>query len=339
LLWAATCLITAAFVFDRLDSWRSSSEARRSEGLRAGNLATASSGDRQPGQAAATANRRRRPLGADWSSPPQSSSVCLKRVRPMLPSCTCDAAGHLIDILLRDYINAWFGGLSADGEFPAMVQDAMCHAIGEFLVRCKQRLNPVEFALQHVALLVKHHLALYTAARRAAALRHPKAFPQGADNSTSSGGDISSSSSMGSSSSSSGNGAVAGGRRGGVDMEALARRREAAPRTCLGATGVGAPGVPLSTVEGYEPTTVELSEVEACHQRSKYILEELVRAGSLHPAFTFGTDSSTSTTSEKSSTGVPVVPEINPPGTKPSLPELAYLRSVMVALFYIEPVH
>jgi len=257
----------------------------------------------------------------------------MKRLRPVLPTCTCDAAGLLIDILLRDFINSWFGGLSVDGEFPAMVQDTLCHAVGEFLVRCKQRLNPVEFALQHVALLLKHHLALYSAARRAAALRHPKAFPQSTDNSASSSGGSDGNSSSNSSMSSSdggGNVAVAGGRRGGIDMEALARRREAAPRTCLGATGVGSPEAPLSTVEGYEPTTVERAEVAACHQRSKYIVEELVRAGSLHPAFTFGIDRSNSTANDKSesSSNMPVVPEINPPGTRPSLPELAYLRFV-----------
>jgi hypothetical protein len=193
------------------------------------------------------------------------------------------------------------------------VQDTLCFAVGELLLRCKQRLNPVEFALHQGTLLLKHHLALYTAARRAAALRHPDAFPQSAE------GHI---------------------RGGGVDdRAAAARRRSAAPRTCAGATGVGSPAAPLSTVEGFEPTPAELAEVAACQRRASYIVEELVRSGSLHPAFTFGNSSGSSNTSSSSggsgsgtadASRAPVVPKLNPPGTKPALPELAYLRFVVL---------
>ena len=217
-------------------------------------------------------------------------------------------AGPLLDIILRDYLDGWFGRISTDPEFVTGVQDVLSYAAGELLMRIKQRVNPLEFILHQGSLLVRHHLAMYTEARRKAAVKHPEAFPDRVQSSK---------------------------WWDSTDKDAdpfeVAR---GSPRNCIGATGQGSPAAPLSTVEGFQPSKRELTEVEACKLRNRYILEELQASNVLHPAFSYSKTHETGVTdsgdvSGKSS-GVAADPiELNAPGERPSHNEMEYLRFVV----------
>lgn len=78
---------------------------------------------------------------------------------------TSEEAGKIIDTVLRDYVDFWFAPLSEDKEFRNAVQDALVFAVGSLIIRARQRFNLIEFVLDKGAMLLRHHLALYTEVR------------------------------------------------------------------------------------------------------------------------------------------------------------------------------
>lgn len=68
----------------------------------------------------------------------------------------------MIDIILKDYVDFWFNTLSEDLEFRNAVQDLLVFTFGFLIVRARQRFNLVEFLLDKGAILIRHHIALYT---------------------------------------------------------------------------------------------------------------------------------------------------------------------------------
>lgn len=67
--------------------------------------------------------------------------------------------------VLEDYVNLWFEPLSQDREFYNASQSLLVHAVGVLLNAVKQRFNLIEFALHKGALLLRHHIFLYTQVR------------------------------------------------------------------------------------------------------------------------------------------------------------------------------
>jgi hypothetical protein len=97
-------------------------------------------------------------VGIDGRQESLSSAQCLRRSCAALPSIICDAAGPLIDIIIRDFIDMWYANISDDRSFPNSVQDALVYVIGHLLMAAKQSFNPIEFALHKGSLLLRRHV-------------------------------------------------------------------------------------------------------------------------------------------------------------------------------------
>lgn len=105
-------------------------------------------------------NRNESSRGGEHNQEVLTSSQCLQKAwGPNLPLVICDAAGRLIDIIMRDFIDMWFVNITdTDRSFPNSVQETLVHAIGELLMRANKYLNPIEFALHKGSLLLRKHV-------------------------------------------------------------------------------------------------------------------------------------------------------------------------------------
>lgn len=143
-LWTVTAMLGVVFVIDKLDNYRESTA-----------IPTWLTKTKV---AAEKAGKKRIHVSADVQEV-LTSAQCLRRAWSGLPGCVCDQAGPLIDIILRDFIHKWFRNASDSADFGNGVQDILVFSVGELLMRARQYLNPVEFALHKGTLLLRHHVS------------------------------------------------------------------------------------------------------------------------------------------------------------------------------------